>query len=132
MLCMTIIIGFNAYDGRVKNFYEVVGGEPEEIPFTLLTDISSTNTTDDSKVVFDFDQIREIVSYFNQFQYQKMKEQHLTLVPSNQTMYLNIFESEIFIDTNKNEIIVDTIIYEVLGGNIDYHWLKEIYDSIEE
>lgn len=79
----------------------------------------------------DPEQIRYILNYFNQFQYQRLRNDQTSYMP-NKTLMISIYgeyQTDFIIPYGK-EVLVSHKVYRIKNGTIEQDVLLEIFDSL--
>lgn len=117
------IYGLENNNYSKKSFDEIIGVAPEEITEITLTDLEKQKHSVSSQ-----DKIDKIITYFSQFNYQRLRNDETSYMPM-QTMMLNIQTEDqtYFLIPYQKEILLDYKTYKVDHDTIDDADLSEIF-----
>src|SRR5690625_6239179 len=111
-----------------KDFNEILTVQPENI-----TEIRISNFSGHGRHTTDPEQIKDIFNYFNQFQYQRLRNDQTAFMPKR-TMMINIYAGENidFIIPYGKEAFINHKVYRVKNGVIEQDLLLEIFHSLPD
>jgi|SRR5699024_1041675 len=107
-----------------KDFDEVVNVEQDDISEIQIRDLAGIEHKTDNP-----EQIKEIIDYFDQFQYQRLRNDQTSFMPMK-TMMINMEDSHQsdFIIPYDQEVLISHKVYRVKNGTIDQDMLLKMID----
>lgn len=103
------------------------------VPLDNITEISMTNLSRRQRNTTDPEQIQAFVSFLNQFQYKRLRNDETSYMP-NRTMTINFYSDDEmdFIIPYEQEVFITHKVYIVKNGPIRESELVELFLSLPE
>lgn len=107
-----------------KNFAEIFPLNQTDISEITVDDYSSRTHS-----IKDKDRIEEVLHYFDQFQYKRLRNDQTSFMPDNTLMiHFDDGERTTFIIPYKKEMMLDNKVYKLKGGELSEEKLLDLFD----
>ena len=107
-----------------KNFAEIFPLNQTDISEITVDDYSSRTHSIEDKT-----RIEEVLHYFDQFQYKRLRNDQTSFMPDNTLMiHFDDGERTTFIIPYKKEMMLDNKVYKLKGGELSEEKLLDLFD----
>ena len=107
-----------------KNFSEIFPLNQADISEITVDDYSSRTHS-----IKDKARIEEVLHYFDQFQYKRLRNDQTSFMPDNTLMiHFDDGERTTFIIPYKKEMMLDNKVYKLKGGELSEEKLLDLFD----
>lgn len=107
-----------------KNFAEIFPLNQTDISEITVDDYSSRTHS-----IKDKARIEEVLHYFDQFQYKRLRNDQTSFMPDNTLMiHFDDGERTTFIIPYKKEMMLDNKVYKLKGGELSEEKLLDLFD----
>lgn len=111
-----------------KDFDDVLTVNQDDISEIQMSDLSGrVHRTKDPK------QMNDIIDFFNQFQYQRLRDDQTSYMPMK-TMMITIHDEDqtVFIIPYGEEILINHKVYKIKNGSIEQDELLDLLDALQK